>query len=1088
MCLRILSLRLRRLRTGAQCSMRTNCRSTPPTRVGRTPVHRLRQFERLEERLPLTASPIDGVPYVDLGPSDNVAWDQPRVTVQFITEDLESVGPGIFNTWLLDTGANSILGFQTAINDMNEAPPLYETEGKFEEFGVGGTQLFDISKDYRFDFAGHTGVRNTLNGTRIISDATRDVSIFGPWGIVGMPAMTERITTYDFTPWTTIEGLELFMKTDFADEVPAYDGPRLSISVDNRVAFEPEGQIIEGDHPPAWADIPFMDATLMNNDNLASGNFLFDSGAQVSIFSSEMAFELGLDTNQDGELNQLDAHFARMETIGGVGGFLDVPVFLIDEVHIPTDQGPDIVLTDLQWMVLDIYPGIDAVFGFDNMTSGWIEASGENGKSGYIMQTHVDFRGWESTGQGTIWLDINPEIYAVVDPNGPGATVVESGGSTVVSESGVNDSYEIWLNTQPTSNVTISLHGGGNEVIAWDSENPGNAFLTFTPGNWNVPQTVVVEAVDDNEVEDFQRSYVRHQSTSLDPAYEGVGMPRVVVGVIDNDLPSVMIIPTDGATIVDEDGGSDTYYLVLTFPTTEDVSIELEHLANQVTAVSGIDGTSRLTFTSENWDVPQPVVVTAVDDDLVEGPHRAFITHRISTSDEGYQSAFVLQEMVSILDNDGYDELPPVVTDVIVASSSWDEEFIDMIDGGGSGAGNGLGLSLPGAEQLTNVTWDDIDRIYIEFSGNVGEAFTLDNLSLIGTNVADYLVGASLDFGVAGDYIGTISLPVPIENDALILTIFDSLTDSAGNQLDGEWINESSLHSGDGIAGGQFDFRIDVLPGDVNNSDGVNVIDYILTYQKGGQLVSDIVDARFDLNNNNGINIVDAILVYFLGGKALPEPPSPPSPPTGMFQSGDSGNDGGGVRLGGNSPAANVWLADYDFDQFPLQHLLHAAPALRHANPLASDQVFSQWDPVMPSTRLGDNHQTAKYNGEGGIASRTPGERSMMVAAPPFTAIGREPRGTWTQPYSASTRISLAQEPASFPSTHGTFASHSMVEQRNRLSSGVGYPTQPTDKGRLPRLAKTLDGTSINGAGDFLRPPGTLSEEPYHSSSEFTDS
>ena len=52
---------------------------------------------------------------------------------------------------------------------------------------------------------------------------------------------------------------------------------------------------------------------------------------------------------------------------------ITVPVFLIDQVHIPTDQGPDLVWTDLQWLVLDIIDEIDGVFGFDNITSGWIE-------------------------------------------------------------------------------------------------------------------------------------------------------------------------------------------------------------------------------------------------------------------------------------------------------------------------------------------------------------------------------------------------------------------------------------------------------------------------------------------------------------------------------------------------------------------------------------------------------------------------------------------------------------------------------------------------------------------------------------------
>ena len=41
-------------------------------------------------------------------------------------------------------------------------------------------------------------------------------------------------------------------------------------------------------------------------------------------------------------------------------------MFLIDQLHLPTNQGTDLVWTDLQWLVLDITPGIDAVLGFEH--------------------------------------------------------------------------------------------------------------------------------------------------------------------------------------------------------------------------------------------------------------------------------------------------------------------------------------------------------------------------------------------------------------------------------------------------------------------------------------------------------------------------------------------------------------------------------------------------------------------------------------------------------------------------------------------------------------------------------------------------
>jgi len=61
-----------------------------------------------------------------------------------------------------------------------------------------------------------------------------------------------------------------------------------------------------------------------------------------------------------------------------------------------------------------------------------------------------------------------------------------------------------------------------------------------------------------------------------------------------------------------------------------------------------------LTFTPENWDVPQMVTVSAVDDSVVEGTHTAVITHSAASADAGYNGIVVADVTVSIGDNDGH--------------------------------------------------------------------------------------------------------------------------------------------------------------------------------------------------------------------------------------------------------------------------------------------------------------------------------------------------------------------------------------------------------------------------------------------------
>ncbi len=67
---------------------------------------------------------------------------------------------------------------------------------------MAGYHDMDISVDYRFDFAYTSGIRHTLFDTRIQSDANNDFSIFGPWGLAGMPATVYCVTTLDMTGWS----------------------------------------------------------------------------------------------------------------------------------------------------------------------------------------------------------------------------------------------------------------------------------------------------------------------------------------------------------------------------------------------------------------------------------------------------------------------------------------------------------------------------------------------------------------------------------------------------------------------------------------------------------------------------------------------------------------------------------------------------------------------------------------------------------------------------------------------------------------------------------------------------------------------
>ena len=144
------------------------------------------------------------------------------------------------------------------------------------------------------------------------------------------------------------------------------------------------------------------------------------------------------------------------------------------------------------------------------------------------------------------------------------------------------------------------------------------AQLVFTKTNYAFSQFVNVTAVDDaateNSAYDSHDGFpVVHSADSTDPVYSaGVAVftpcQSIKTTIFDND-PAVSL--SRQSMSVEEGGGNETYTVVLNAIPTSDVFVD-------VFAPSDIVPIEGLTFTVENWNVPQTVVVAAVDDGFDE--------------------------------------------------------------------------------------------------------------------------------------------------------------------------------------------------------------------------------------------------------------------------------------------------------------------------------------------------------------------------------------------------------------------------------------------------------------------------------------
>jgi hypothetical protein len=203
------------------------------------------------------------------------------------------------------------------------------------------------------------------------------------------------------------------------------------------------------------------------------------------------------------------------------------------------------------------------------------------------------------------------------------------------TEGDAGDSYQIALNSQPVADVTFTLSATGPVTLS-------DTTLTFTPANWNVPRTVTATSEDDEEVEGTESGSVSLSVASLDPLYDGQALPTFAVTVADDDRG---IIVTGGPS-VSEAGGSAGYNLALSAAPTSDVLVTLTPDSQiQVSPPSVL-------FTPANWNVPQTVTVSAVDDLTVEGNHAGFVSLAATSGDPEYDGLAIPDVSVAIADND----------------------------------------------------------------------------------------------------------------------------------------------------------------------------------------------------------------------------------------------------------------------------------------------------------------------------------------------------------------------------------------------------------------------------------------------------
>jgi len=334
------------------------------------------------------------------------------------------------------------------------------------------------------------------------------------------------------------------------------------------------------------------------------------------------------------------------------------------------------------------------------------------------------------------------ETITITDDDSPGINLSKTTAS--VSESGSTDTFTVKLNTLPTGNVVIDLSSDdtGEATVS-------PATLTFTTANWNTPQTVTITGVDDTTVDGDQTPTVTlaiNTGATADADYDALGDKTVTVTTTDNDTPGFTLSKTTAS--VNESGTTDTFTVVLDAQPASNVVIEVTSSDTSEATVSP----ANLIFSNGNWNIPQLVTLTGLDDSDTDGDVNSIITLSINDGSSDDSFDLLADQILSVITIDN-DNIAPVISDISLITqedtevkltlSNFTGAFSDLDTGDSLDKIRFTTLGTKGIIQLNGVNITVNQEIS---SSDINSLVYIPNLNISGTDTFTYEAKDSMSY------------------------------------------------------------------------------------------------------------------------------------------------------------------------------------------------------------------------------------------------------------------------------------------------------------------------------------------------------
>ncbi|MBG1267437.1 beta strand repeat-containing protein [Nostoc sp. WHI] len=220
---------------------------------------------------------------------------------------------------------------------------------------------------------------------------------------------------------------------------------------------------------------------------------------------------------------------------------------------------------------------------------------------------------------------IAPATVTIIDDdNAPTISIIDKNGN----ESSANFVFSVKLSNASSQAITVNYATSNDTAIAGIDYTAVTGSLTFNPGV--ITQTITIPILNDFVAESSDRFFVNLSN----PTNASIADNQAIGTITDNDIAGFTISPATGL-ITTEAGGTANFNIKLTSQPTANVTLNL----SSSKVGEGTVSVPNVTFTAANWNTPQIITVTGVNDGIADDNIAyQIITGSVVSSDPKYNN------------------------------------------------------------------------------------------------------------------------------------------------------------------------------------------------------------------------------------------------------------------------------------------------------------------------------------------------------------------------------------------------------------------------------------------------------------------